>query len=99
MGWLLLLLRDGPSYGYELRRQLHVRTFELDRAVMYRSLREMERDDLIASRWTNSETGPKRRVYSITEAGSAELDRIAGEIRAAREGHEAFLTTYERSHS
>lgn len=93
-GWLLMLLRDGPGYGYDLRRELHARALDFDRAVIYRGLREMERDGLIASRWTESESGPRRRVYSLTKAGHAELARIAGEIGAARDGHDAFLRAY-----
>ena len=41
--WLLLLLRDGSSYGYELRRELTAREMHVDPAVMYRTLRDMER--------------------------------------------------------
>ena len=95
-GWLLMLLRDGPGYGYDLRRELHARALDFDRAVIYRGLREMERDGLISSRWTDSEAGPRRRVYRLTDGGHAELARIAGEVGAARDGHEAFLKAYRR---
>ena len=81
-GWLLLLIRSGPGYGYELRHELRERDLELDRAVMYRSLREMEQLGWITSRWAQSTAGPRRRVYDITDAGRGELDRIVGEIRA-----------------
>jgi DNA-binding PadR family transcriptional regulator len=93
-GWLLLLIRCGPGYGYELRHELRGRDLELDRAVMYRSLREMEQMGWISSRWARSTAGPRRRVYDLTDAGRAELDRIAGEIQLARDAHEAFLQAY-----
>jgi PadR family transcriptional regulator PadR len=89
-----MLLRDGPGYGYDLRRELHARALDFDRAVIYRGLREMERDGLIASHWTESESGPRRRVYRLTDAGHEELARIVGEITAARDGHDAFLAAY-----
>ena len=95
-GWLLLLLRDGPGYGYDLRRALHARHLDFDRAVIYRGLRDMERAGLIESRWTTSEAGPRRRVYSLTEAGHEELARIASEVRLAREEHDAFLRAHGR---
>ena len=95
-GWLLLLLRDGPGYGYDLRRELQARALDFDRAVIYRGLRQMERGGLIASRWTSSEAGPRRRVYRLTAAGHAELARIADEIELAREGHDAFLRAFGR---
>ena len=94
--WLLLLLRGGASYGYELRRELELREMTLDPAVMYRSLRDMERGGLILSHWAHSETGPQRRVYEITEAGREALARIADTIRGARDAQSAFLVAYEQ---
>lgn len=93
-GWLLLLMRDGSSYGYELRRELASRDIEIDRAVMYRGLREMESVGLIVSSWTESESGPRRRVYRITQRGRDELERIVAELRITRNAHEAFLRAY-----
>lgn len=97
IGWLLLLLRSSASsgYGYDLRRELAVRGVALDPAVLYRSLREMESRTLIASRWVHSEEGPRRRVYSITAAGEAELARVASSLRASRDAHDAFLAAYD----
>ena len=96
-GWLLLLLRDGPGYGYDLRRELHARDLEIDRAVMYRGLRDMEQAGLIVSSWADSVAGPRRRVYSITGRGRTELERIVSDLRATRAAHEEFLNAYVRS--
>ena len=93
--WLLLLLRDGWSYGYELRRALAERDLRLDPAVLYRSLREMERAGFIASSWVTSGEGPKRRVYDLTPAGHDELARIAGAVVRARDAQNEFLDAYE----
>ncbi len=95
--WLLLLLSGGPSYGYELRRALVERDLELDPAVMYRSLRDMEAGGLIVSRWMRSGAGPQRRMYDITTAGRTELGRVATRIRAARLAHSSFLKAYTKS--
>lgn len=93
--WLLLLLRDGSNYGYELRRELGVRAMSLDPAVMYRTLREMENGALISSRWVRSDAGPRRRVYDITDAGRAELERVAAAIAAARDAQTTFLVALD----
>ncbi len=95
--WLLLLLRDGSSYGYELRRELGVRALELNAAVLYRTLRSMECDNLISSRWVHSEAGPARRMYDLTEEGHRELRRIADTVGSTRDAHSAFLAVYEQS--
>ena len=94
--WLLLLLRDGASYGYELRRALAEREMRLDPAVMYRSLREMESAGFIASRWVASGAGPKRRVYDLTPAGLEELARIVATIERSRDAQNEFLQAFER---
>jgi len=94
--WLLLLLRDGSSYGYELRRALGERAMRLDAAVMYRSLRNMESAGLISSRWVTSETGPRRRVYDISAAGLEELARIAASVERSRDVQNEFLHAYGR---
>lgn len=93
--WLLLMLRDGESYGYELRRELAARAGDLDPAVMYRSLRDMERSGMISSRWMSSQSGPRRRVYAITTRGRRELRQIAAAITATRDAQNAFLSELE----
>lgn len=93
--WLLLLLREGASYGYELRRALAERDMRLDAAVLYRSLREMERAGFISSRWVASGEGPKRRVYDITPAGHEELARIAAGVARSRDAQNEFLDAHE----
>ena len=92
--WLLFLLSSSCSYGYQLRRELKRRGLSLDPALMYRSLREMERSALITSRWIGSGEGPRRRVYEITPAGKAELARAAARVREARDEYDAFLAAY-----
>jgi PadR family transcriptional regulator PadR len=92
--WILLLLRGHASYGYELRRELRCRSLDLDPAVMYRSLREMERANLIASGWSRSDAGPPRRVYELTGDGHAELERRAAAIGEARDAHDVFLAAF-----
>ncbi len=95
IGWTLFLLDSRrSSYGYELRRDLDLRGLSLDPAVLYRSLREMESNTLISSRWMRSGEGPRRRVYEITDAGKAELRRIAASVEEARDAHNGFLAAY-----
>ena len=92
--WLLLLLRDAPSYGYVLRRALHERGLDIEPGTLYRTLRELERDALIASHWTEPAAGPRARVYTLTADGGACLDTLAGGIALARASQTAFLDAY-----
>jgi PadR family transcriptional regulator, regulatory protein PadR len=71
---ILLLLRQWNSYGYELMEKMSAFGVEaINPGAFYRTLRQMEKDGIVSSSWSTSETGPARRMYSITEAGEAYL--------------------------
>jgi DNA-binding PadR family transcriptional regulator len=95
--WLLLLLRAEPSYGYELRRKLGARGLEIEPGTLYRSLRELERDGLITSRWMDPAAGPRARVYTITPNGERNLAVLAAAIETARDTHAEFLAAYAQA--
>jgi DNA-binding PadR family transcriptional regulator len=91
---MLLLLRAEPSYGYVLRRALSDRDLDIEPGTLYRSLRELERDGLITSRWMEPAAGPRARVYTITSDGLRSLAVLATAIELARDTQVAFLTAY-----
>ena len=54
-----------------------------DLGALYRVLRSMEDDGLVASSWEDSTLGPDRRVYRITARGRQALDaeaEVLGEV-------------------
>lgn len=89
--WLLLLLRDGATYGYNLRRELQARGMRTDPAAMYRLLRRYEDEGWVQSRWVTSDAGPRRRMYRLTRSGRRTLDELAGVISAGRDTQDRFL--------
>lgn len=90
---LLLLLAQQPSYGYEVRARLRSRFgWDGDAGGSYRALRAMESEGLLASVWSESPLGPRRRHYRVTPAGHEELARLTGEIADARCVLNAFLS-------
>lgn len=71
---LLGLLRERPSYGYELARRFGRGTalgdvVRLAPSHLYALLGRMERDHLIEGRQQDAGARPQRRVYSLTERG------------------------------
>lgn len=61
---LLLLKMKGSSYGYDLAGELREHTLtdaEVDKAALYRSLRQLERNGYVVSEWDLRESGPARR--------------------------------------
>lgn len=93
---LLLLVRKGPAYGYNLRDQLMgLGVVQNDWGRLYRTLRTMEREGLLLSCWENSESGPCRRTYHVTERGTAELARWVQSMTVAHGVVEKFLRRYD----
>ncbi len=80
---LLLILREkGRSYGYDLLGSLAEHAFtdgEIEKAVLYRTLRRLEQNGYITSDWDTEEPGPARRVYTLTKEGKGHL-REWGEV-------------------
>ena len=68
--WVLLVLKQWSLHGYLILQQLERMGFAgVDHATLYRELRRLEREGYVASEWETGESGPARRVYSITDAG------------------------------
>ena len=67
---LLAFLRNWNAYGYQLAQQLADAGLPaFDSGTVYRSLRQLEKTGLVSSFWDTSESGPARRMYSLTKAG------------------------------
>lgn len=69
---ILLGLTIKASYGYELIQNIQQFGFIEGNAppgMIYRHLRQMEEDGLVASEWMTEGTGPAKRMYNITEEG------------------------------
>ncbi len=76
---ILSLLDEGPKHGYELIKELEARSGGLYRAsagTVYPTLQLLEDEGMIVS-----ERQDGKRVYRLTEAGKAELDREADTVR------------------
>src|SRR4051794_41894419 len=68
---LLLLLRERPAHGYELLEELPALTGEarVDMGNLYRILRALEEDGLVASEWQADAAGPAKPASQVTRAG------------------------------
>lgn len=94
---LLLLSRVSKQgiHGYELMQQLTACGFDaLDKGNVYRLLRQMEKDNLLASNWDTSGSGPAKRLYLITEAGQYYLKSYAGHMERYQSLLHQFFEMY-----
>lgn len=72
---LLAILKGWSAYGYDLVQRLEDAGFgEYNKGTVYRALRHMEAMGLVSSAWDTTATGPARRMYKMTTAGSLFLD-------------------------
>jgi DNA-binding PadR family transcriptional regulator len=72
----LSILSDGDSYGYEIIQRVNELTdgeLEWTEAMLYPVLHRLENRELVECYWETSPSGRKRKYYSITKAGRAEL--------------------------
>jgi PadR family transcriptional regulator, regulatory protein PadR len=71
---LLAFLKNWNAYGYQLTQRLSESGMpQCDSGTVYRTLRQLERSGLVSSFWDTSESGPARRMYSLTAAGELML--------------------------
>jgi len=77
---LLLLKQKGRSHGYDLSGALTGQALTdatVERAALYRTLRQLELNGNVASSWETDGVGPARRVYTITAQGERHLQEWA----------------------
>jgi PadR family transcriptional regulator, regulatory protein PadR len=83
------------AHGYLIEEYLRGLGFlGLEMSTLYRTLRQLEREGLLASGWEPGPSGPARRVYSLTEAGRAWLDAWAGVLQGYRGMIDRFFGLY-----
>ena len=74
--WILLLLYERPSYPYEMSAEvakISQGTISVDDNSIYRALNRFEAVGIVKSELQQSNTGPQRRYYSLTNTGKALL--------------------------
>ncbi|MBF7096203.1 PadR family transcriptional regulator [Alkalibacter mobilis] len=95
---LLLLLKKECVHGYGLMEQLEklgLTEEEMNVSTLYRTLRKMENHGFVSSDWKESEEGPKKRVYKITDEGLAELEDWIQVFEERKKRIEKFISVYE----
>jgi len=86
--FLLSVLQDGPSYGYEIVTNLNERAPKLvniGEGTVYPVLHRMEKRELLESYWKQSDSGRRRKYYRITDKGRGLLENNLAEWRRLTE--------------
>jgi len=94
---LLFFLSQHASYGYELMAKLDSFGFlkaKPDPAMVYRTLRYLEKEGFVISRWDTKVVGPAKRIYELTKRGFGLLHLWAESIVTRKQVLGKFLTLY-----
>lgn len=98
---ILALLARGETHGYAISQRLSgMRMFagrEPGHPGIYRALKEMADEGLIASAWQTGEVGPARRVFALTDDGRACLERWSTTLRDYRDAINDLLALLRRA--
>jgi PadR family transcriptional regulator PadR len=93
---VLLLLSEGPGYGYALVPRLQEFRFgHVDRPAVYRALAQLERDGLVEASSESPTAGQARRVYRVTPLGSRVLRVWMGVIKEEQDYLGQVLRRYQ----
>ena len=73
---LLCLISEQPMYGYQIVKELEIRSkgyFKLKEGTLYPALHRLEKVGLLLAKWQELPSGRQRRYYDITEKGQSFL--------------------------
>lgn len=82
---VLALLEKESLYGFEIAKQIDVRTggsLRFTMASLYPMLYELEKRGLVKAQWEANPAGRDRRYYALTQRGRKELEPLRREWKA-----------------
>lgn len=91
---ILYLLLHGPSYGYEISKQIRLLTNEkyvMKETTLYSAFKRMESNGLIESYPGNETNGKPRTYYRITGKGRSYYREKCEEWKITQEVIEKFI--------
>ncbi len=66
---VLLLLRGEPSYANDIIRRLKDANLLVVEGTLYPLLTRLKKDSLLSYEWKESQQGPPRKYYALTDEG------------------------------
>lgn|SRR5690606_15319114 len=97
--FILSILAEGESYGYEIIQRVHDLTggqVQWTTGTLYPLLHSLENKNLLEAFWREADAGPRRKYYRLTPRGYKALD---AEKQQWLSIHEALLTLWGPSPS
>ncbi|HEU5004507.1 MAG TPA: PadR family transcriptional regulator [Candidatus Saccharimonadales bacterium] len=89
---VLLLLKDGKVYTSEIIRSLRAAELIVVEGTLYPLLNRLAKDDLLAYEWQESEQGPPRKYYWLTDDGK----KLLADLKTTYHRLHASINTLEK---
>jgi len=91
---LLLLKQKGEAHGYELAGDIAeyaLTDAQIETAALYRTLRVLENNKYVVSKWDVSGSGPARRIYRLSSSGAQHLNEWVVILEQMSKSMSAFV--------
>jgi len=74
---VLTVLKNNEFYGYELIEEVKKHTkIEIAEGTLYPLMNRLKKEELVASKWVEQESGIPRKYYSLTKTGEETLTEM-----------------------
>lgn len=95
--FILLTLAEGSTYGGAIYNSLikKLPNFQCDQGAIYRTLQQLEDDHAVIFSWDTTNSGPAKKIYSITDTGLKQLDDWKNDIEERILYLKCFLDKYK----
>lgn len=93
---ILSLLKEGPSYAYELAQRITAISgddYSIKQTTLYSAVKRLESSGLVSSTPGLSPSGKARTYYLMTDAGLAQLAAKVAEWRETKAVVDRFIVT------
>src|SRR5438270_6844145 len=92
---VLLLLKDGKVYSSEIIRALRQAELIVVEGTLYPLLNRLAKDGLLTYQWQESEQGPPRKYYWLTDDGK----KLLTELKTSYNRLHASIKTLEKGNT
>ena len=96
---ILVQLYQEDRHGYDLLKGLHDFVddgSEYDPSIIYRLMKDMEASGYVTSYEGKVSQGPKRKMYSITQKGKANLNGWMADLQRTKNEIERLMDHFEK---
>jgi PadR family transcriptional regulator PadR len=91
-GSILAIIQQKEVYGYEISQSLKSYGFgEISEGTIYPLLLRLEKNGCLTSKYSESNQGPKRKYYLLTEKGKQELEEFQSNFQEMTQAVFALL--------